>query len=49
MIKTYYDIAKELKLKVKGMEHYGNATLRFVSQQIDEQASLIVQIDMNSI
>lgn len=48
MVKGYYDLATELKMKVTAVDFVGNSTLQLIKTQIDERPTLVVQMGMDS-
>lgn len=48
MVKGYYDLASELKMKVNAVDFVGNSTLQLIKTQIDERPTLVIQMGMDS-
>lgn len=48
MVKGYYELAEELKMKVNAVDYIGNSTLQLIKIQIDERPTLVIQMGMDS-
>lgn len=48
MVQGYYDLAKQLNMKVNAVDYIGNSTLQLIKIQIDERPTLVIQMGMDS-
>ena len=48
MVKGYYELAEELKMKVTAVDFVGNSTMQLVKTQIDERPTLVIQMGMDA-
>ena len=48
MVKGYYELAEELKMKVSAVDFIGNSTLQLIKTQIDDRPTLVIQMGMDS-
>lgn len=48
VLKPYTELAKKLDLKLKTIDFLGNSTVQFISKQIDETVSIVVEIGEDS-
>lgn len=48
IVKSYYELARALKVNMRAIDYVGNATLQIMKLQITEEPTLIVQMGMDS-
>lgn len=48
MVKSYYDLANSLGMKIKAVDYAGNSTLQLIKIQIDTRPTMVVQLGMDT-
>ena len=48
MVRSYFDLANALGMKVKAVDYAGNSTLQLIKIQIDQKPTLVVQLGIDT-